>query len=140
VRVTERRFGEAAIFELHGDIVGPHASELLQIAIRGQLLSAARVLILDMLDVTAIDRDGLEALSSAARTVSQQQGELRIAGRRGRLSVIGALAAVEGTIPAFESVEDALGDVRQALEQRHSSARWSMHRWDERLRRLFGCV
>ena len=142
MRVTERRFGEAAILELHGDIVGPHANELLQISVRNHLLSASRVVILDMREVGAIDREGLDALASVAGTVRQQEAELRVVGRQDQLTDPGALEELHGTVRHFESVEDALGEVRQALERKHASsagAHWSLTAWDKRLRRLFRC-
>jgi anti-anti-sigma regulatory factor len=121
-------------------LAGSHASELLQIAVRGQLLASARVLILNMQETTAIDREGLESLSGVAGAVRQQGGELRIAGGIGRLTRMGVFTDLAGTVRLFETVEDALGDVRSALERRQSSmwARWSRSRWESPLlRRLF---
>lgn len=140
VRVSERRFGEAAILELHGSMLGPHASELLQISVRGQLLARAPILILNMVEVTEIDREGLEALSTVAGTVQQSAGELRIAGRVEELAGMGVLRQLAGTVATFATVEDALGDVRSALERRQSSvrARWSRWQWVSSLRRRLG--
>jgi anti-anti-sigma regulatory factor len=98
------------------------------------------VLILDMLDVGAIDREGLDALASVAGTARQQQAQLRVAGRSEHLRQIGALSELDGSVSHFDSVEDALREVRQALEEKHASgvsARCGLAVWDERLRRLF---
>jgi hypothetical protein len=93
-----------------------------------------------MVEVTEIDRQGLEALSTIAGTVQQSAGELRIAGRVEELAGMGVMGQLAGTVATFATVEDALGDVRSALERRQSSARarWSRWHWVSAWRRWLG--
>ena len=118
--LTERGFGEAAVIDVHGALTGSAASELLQMTARAHVLSGSRVLILNLADLTAIDEEGLKTLAAVAAAVHWRRAELRVAGDLDLLAQVGIVST--GSLPyrTYPTVDDALHDIRSALEQRHS--------------------
>lgn len=116
--ITERQFGVAAIFDLHGSVVGTPASELLQMSVRGRMHTGAKVLVLNMAEVMAVDAEGLDTLSAVAGSARQVEVEVRFAGRMADMTARGLAPRPEGGLRMFETVDDALADIRTALERK----------------------
>jgi anti-anti-sigma regulatory factor len=134
MRLTERRFGVAAVVDLHGALSGSPASELLQLAVRDQVHKGSSVLVLSLVEVTAVDQEGLDTLSGVLGSVRESDAELRIAGQVEHLKELGVMAHIAGRVGMFETVDEALADVRAALEVRQS--RLQQHPLRARLRGL----
>jgi anti-anti-sigma regulatory factor len=134
VWITQRGFGRAVILELHGAPLDTAAGNLLQTEVRTRLASGARLLILDLADTSRMDDDWAHALQAVAATVHQCGRELRIAADADAMT---ALRLSTGAAPArfFATVDDAVNDVRCALEDHHSrlTAGW-LRSWLEALR------
>jgi len=138
VWLTERRFAEAAILDVHGTLTGPIASELLQMTARTQVAAGARLLIVNLGDVTAFDDEGVRTLHAIAGSTRQRGIETKVAGDLAQLARAKVLSAGTAAFRAYPTVDEALTDIRTALEHRHSRARTGL---GERLaavwRRLF---
>ena len=118
--LTERRFANAAILDVHGALTGTASSELLQMTTRTEVDSGVRVVILNLTDVGAIDDEGIRAVYGIAESTRQCGAEVRIAGDLGRIAHLGAVRPIVMAFRTFPTVDDALGDIRAALEQRHA--------------------
>ena len=118
--LTERRFADAAILDVHGALTGTAASELLQMTTRTEVNAGVRLVIVNLTDVGAIDDEGVQAVYAIAESTRQRGIEVRIAGELGRITRIGAVRPIVMAFRTFASVDDALGDVRAALEQRQA--------------------
>jgi anti-anti-sigma factor len=139
VWLTERRFANAAIVDVHGALTGTAASELLRMTARTEVNAGVRMVILNLTDVGAIDDEGLEAVYSVAESTRQRGVEVRIAGELERIARLGAVRPTVMAFRTFPTVEDAVTDIRAALEQRHARVSTSRLRaWMMTLRdRLF---
>lgn len=137
--LTERRFANAAILDVHGALTGTASSELLRITTRTQVDSGVRLVILNLTDVGAIDDEGIQAVYGIAESTRQRGVEVRIAGELERIAQLGAVRLIVMAFRTFPTVDDALGDIRAALEQRHAGVTTSRLRaWLATLRdRLF---
>jgi anti-anti-sigma regulatory factor len=139
VWLTERRFANAAILDVHGALAGPAAGELLQSTTRTQVKSGVRIVILNLTDVGVLDDEGIKTVYGIAESTRQRGAEVRIAGDLGRIAHLGAVRPMVMAFRTFATVDDALEDIRAALEQRHARVTTSrLTRWLAMLRdRLF---
>jgi anti-anti-sigma regulatory factor len=115
MRMTARQFGEAIVLNVHGSIVGPEANGLLQSTVRQRMEGGIRMVVLDLTHVEAIDDGGLRTLSAVADLMARASGCIRLAGVNDRMPRDTAIWLLR-TFSTFETVEDAVGDVRRALE------------------------
>jgi anti-anti-sigma regulatory factor len=139
VWLTERRFADAAILDVHGALTGTAANELLQMTTRTQVEAGVRLVVLNLADVGAIDDDGVEAVHAVAESTRQRGVDVRIAGELAGITRVGAVRPIVMAFQTFPTVDDALSDVRAALEQRHARVTASrLTSWLNRLKdRLF---
>jgi len=136
MRMTTRQFGEAIVLNVHGSIVGPEANGLLQSTVRQRLESGIRLVVVNLTHVEAIDNDGLRALSAVADVMTRASGCVRLAGVNDRMPRETAIWLVR-TFSTFETVEDAVGDVRRALESaasRHTQPSERLRTWFRQFR------
>ncbi len=110
--LTERGFANAAILDVHGSLTGTAASDLLQTTVRTHLAGGAPMLILNLADVSDIDTEGINALTALHAATRAFGPEVRIAGPPGDLPSL--------PVRTYPSVDDALTDIRGALERRQS--------------------
>jgi anti-anti-sigma regulatory factor len=136
VWMTERRFANALILDIHGALAGTAACELLQMSVRTQVDGGAGLVIVNLSDVGVIDDHGVETIYAVTRSNRQRHIDLRIVGDPPRLAYAGAARLDASAIRMFATVDDALDDVRAGLEQRHERATKSRIRgWLAALRR-----
>jgi ABC-type transporter Mla MlaB component len=137
LRISERQFGTARVLDLHGPLVGREAADRLSQTIARHLQSADGVLVVNLAAVPEIDWDGLYVLNKAERATRRGGASVRmtVPGNGHRSLMLGRARAL---LDCFESVEDALADVRASM------GRGRIYRyvtlccgvWAERLRRL----
>jgi hypothetical protein len=137
MRISERQFGTARVLDLHGPLIGRDATDQLMHAIASHLQSPDGVLVVSLAAVPEMDWDGLYALSNAERSARREGASVRMAVP---VEAHGSpmLSRARALLDCFESVEDALSDVRASMGRgrryRYLMLRW--HVWAERLRRL----
>jgi hypothetical protein len=117
MRISERQFGTARVLDVHGPLVGREAGAQIERAIEPHLQSRPAVIVVNLAKVADLDCDGVFALGLADRTIRRAGGALRLAmpedGHGPRM-----LRRAGPLFDCFESVEDALADVRAAMGRR----------------------
>jgi anti-sigma B factor antagonist len=115
MRINERRFGDAAILDLHGPMVGWEASGMLEAAVGRHAAEGRSVLVANLSGVNAVDSRGLGALVAAHSTIERAGGTFRLAAVNKRIQDMVVLSRLLTFFDTFDTVEDAVGDVRAAL-------------------------
>lgn len=114
MRISERQFGSARVFDLHGQLVGRDANTLVTRALRPHLRSPADVIVINLAAVANLDCDGLYTLGKADRTLRRAGGSLRVAlPEQGQGSLM--FCKAQALFDCFDSVEEALDDVRASM-------------------------
>jgi hypothetical protein len=137
LRISERQFGTARVLDLHGPLVGREAADRLSQTIAPHLQSTDGVLVVNLAAVNEIDWDGLYVLNKAERATRCGEVSVRmtVPGGGHRSLMLGRARAL---LDCFESVEDALADVRASMGRgriyRYVTLRCGV--WAERLRRV----
>jgi anti-sigma B factor antagonist len=115
MRINERRFGDAAILDLHGPLVGWEASGLLEAAVGRHAAGGRSVVVANLGKVEAVDSRGLGALVVAHTAIERAGGTFRLAAVNKRIQDMVVLSRLLTFFDTFDTVEDATGDVRAAL-------------------------
>src|SRR5262245_61032435 len=136
MRISERQFGAAAILDLHGPLLGPQAHDKLARALATHLQSGREVIVVNLTKVADADGDGLYALVRADQALRRRRRSLRVAlPETGPRSLM--LRRAPTLFDCFDSVEDALADVRASMGRgggsRFLALRWQA--WVEQARR-----
>jgi anti-anti-sigma regulatory factor len=109
MRLTIRTLGTTTIVEVIGGLVGRRAANVLLINLQRTAGRGSDVVV-DLARVTAIDIDGLNALSAAAAAFDREEpGRLRLAGVAATLSDLVVVVRLLTAFDAFETVDQALG-------------------------------
>jgi anti-anti-sigma regulatory factor len=137
MRITAHQFGKAIVLNVHEPLIGAEAGGLLQSTVQRQVLDGILMVILDLTHVKGIDAGGLRALTAAAGVMRLASGCFRLAGVNDRMSSQ-TVAWLVKTFPTFETVEDAVDDVRRGLEEaalRRAQASRRLGAWFRHFRR-----
>ncbi|MGE3509674.1 MAG: hypothetical protein AB7N65_12415 [Vicinamibacterales bacterium] len=130
MRIRERQFGHARVFDFAGALVGPEASASACQALRTQLHRQPGLVVVNLARVADVDCEALLVLGCAERAFRRAGGALRIAwpddGRRPLMS-----RRVRALFDPFDSVEDALTDLRVSMTTHRT--RQAVRRWLARL-------
>jgi len=127
MRISERQFGTATVLDLHGPLVGQRASDQLAHAIEPHIQSGREVIVINLAKVPDADGDGLCALAKADRALRRSRGALRVAlPESGPRSL--TLRRAPALFDCFDSVEDALADIRASMG-RGEGSRFLALRW-----------
>lgn len=120
MRISERQFGTARVFEIQGALVAGAPAVAIQEAVEARLHTGSGnvrppLVVVSLARVPELDCDGLCALGRAERAVRKAGGTLRVAlpANGGRHPA--ALEHVRALFDAFDSVEDALADLRASM-------------------------
>jgi STAS domain len=136
MRISKRQFGTAAILDLHGPLIGQQAHDQLARAMEPHLQSGREVIVINLTKVPDADGDAFYALAKADRALRRSRGALRVAlPETGPRSLM--LRRVPALFDCFDSVEDALADIRASMGRgegsRFFALRWQA--WVEQARR-----
>jgi len=130
MRISERQFGHARVFDFTGALVGPDASTRACQALRAHLQQQPGLVVVNLARVADVDCEALLVLGCAERAFRRAGGALRVAlpddGRRPLMS-----RRVRALFDPFDSVEDALTDLRDSMTTHRT--RQALRRWLARL-------
>ncbi len=117
MQISHRRFGSASVLDVRGPLVGLLEAERLARALT-DVPPASPVVVVNLAAARELDDYGLLALGTASRTLRQQRRHLRMAGVPA--SARRRLRSATGGSDVYETVEDALVDIRDHLARRSS--------------------
>lgn len=124
MRIRERQFGIARVVDCQGPLVGGDACADLRRALWPREADGTALVVVNLANVADVDCDGMLALGQADRAIRRAGGALRVAipedGRRPLTA-----ERIRTLFDAFESVEDALADLRAAMARRRAAGLWA---------------
>jgi len=124
MHISERPFGSAIVLEVHGAVIGSEAGQRLGDAVIRHARADRPIVVVNLGRVPQIDLVGVCALVLADRAVQRVGARLRVAlasDRRSRHQLL--WARLTALFDTFESVEDALSDVRRSMD---GDRRWRL--------------
>lgn len=114
MRISERQFGAARVFDFQGPLVGSEVQRLVKEALEPREQAGPELVVVNLARVADLDCDGMSALGLAERALRRKGGALRVAlpddGKRPLMN-----RRVRTFFDSFDSVEDALADLRAAM-------------------------
>lgn len=139
MRISERQFGAARVFDLQGALVGGAPTTDIQDAVEARLRATPSeatppLVVVNLARVAQLDCDGLCALGRAERAVRRAGGTLRVALPADRGMHPHAHERLRALFDAFDSVEDALADLRASMAAPHMPLAERLRRGWRRLR------
>jgi hypothetical protein len=124
MHIRERPFGSTIVLEVHGPVIGSESGQRLGDAVIRHARADRPLVVVNLGRVLEIDLVGICALVLAERAVQRVGARLRVAlaaDRRSRHQQ--QLARLRALFDTFESVEDALSDVRRSMA---GDCRWGL--------------
>jgi hypothetical protein len=124
MRISQRQFGSARILDLQGPFVGLSATARVEQAL-GSTPTPPSLLVVNLALATELDEAVVRARAAGERDVRRAGGVFRVAVPPDA-PVHGSIRRSPGSFNCFDSVEDALADVRASLGRplyRRASAR-----------------
>lgn len=117
MRIRERQFGNARVVDCQGPLVGDDDSaELRRVLLAGE--NQPGLVVVNLTRVDEVDCDGLFALAEADRAIRRAGGALRVAMPADRRHKPQLSERIHAAFDAFDSVEDALADLRASMARR----------------------
>jgi anti-sigma B factor antagonist len=99
------------ILELHGPLTAGQEDAALRKAIRLAFENGARIVILNMQDVPAIDSSGVAALASGYMTASNRDGQMKLCNLTQKLKDVFAIMRLDTVFESYETEADAIASV-----------------------------
>jgi anti-sigma B factor antagonist len=113
MRVSERRFGDVVVLDLHGPIAGQKAVTMLESAVRRQCREGVRDVVANLGGVPSIDLAGLGALVDAHVALGPR-GDFKLACITKRIHDLVVITRLLTLFDTYDSVEEAVGGAAQA--------------------------
>ena len=117
MRISERQFGAARVFDFQGPLVGSDARVTAEEALERHVQDARtgpELIVVNLARVADVDCDGMSVLGRTERVLRRKGGALRVAlpadGRRPLMT-----RRIRTFFDSFDSVEDALADLRASM-------------------------
>lgn len=128
MRMSERQFGTARVVDCQGPLVGDDTAELKRVLLPRE--HPPGLVVVNLTRVADVDYEGMFALAQADRAIRRAGGALRVAmpaDRRGSQ----VSERIHAVFDAFDSVEDALADVRASMARRRTTrlGEWWLRIW-----------
>lgn len=116
--------------DCRGALVGGDASAELRRALLPREADPTALVVVNLAQVADVDCDGMLALGQAERAIRRAGGAMRVAiPEEGRRLLVAE--RIRTLFDAFESVEDALADLRASMARRRAAGLWA---WWPRVR------
>lgn len=116
VKLVLQRCSGWSVLRIDGELdltCVPRLSEMLE--------AAGRHVILDLTNVTFMDARGLGVIAAGSRRIRRLGGTVRLVGASRQVARILVLTRLDGALPLFDSLEDALDDATVPVRIEH---RW----------------
>ena len=106
--ITERRVGTVTILELSGELVYDGGTQVLREAVTKAVGAGARVFLLDLQQLRALDSGGVGSLVAMFRHVTRQGGQLKLLRPSATARRVLGIAQLTGVFDIFDDEDGAL--------------------------------